>query len=119
MSNSDSRRSPCPVTCSLDILGDKWTLLVVRDLLLGKSRYKEFASSPEGIPTNILADRLDRLVTHGITEQVPVSEGSKRMKYQLTDKGRELMPILIAIKEWGLKWVEGTEARLMDQNKET
>jgi len=55
-----TRRSPCPVACSLDLIGDKWTLLVIRDLLFGRSRFKDFAASPEGIPTNILSERLGR-----------------------------------------------------------
>lgn len=61
------KRSPCPIAGVLDILGDRWTLLVVRDLFCGKSQYKDFAASPEKIATNILADRLHRLVQHGST----------------------------------------------------
>ena len=99
---SDHHRSPCPVACTLDILGDRWTLLVVRDLLLGRTRYKEFVSSPEGIPTNILSERLERLLAHGIAEQVPVSEGAKRFGYQLTDKGKALLPVLRSMRDWGL-----------------
>lgn len=111
--NSDTgRRSPCPVSCSLDILGDRWTLLVIRDLMLGRSRFKEFATSPEGIPTNILSDRLERLVQHGIAEKVPASEGAKRQIYRLTDKGLALKPVLRAITRWGLRWEEGTRIGL-------
>ena len=58
-------RSPCPIANTLDIIGDKWTLLVIRDLFAGKTTYGEFQDSPEGIPTNILADRLKRLLGHG------------------------------------------------------
>ena len=76
---SGPMRSPCPLACALDLLGDRWTLLVIRDLVLGKSRFKEFVASPEGIPTNILSDRLDRLLTHGIVTQVSVAEGSKHL----------------------------------------
>lgn len=106
------RRSPCPVSCTLDIIGDRWTLLVVRDLMLGRSRFKDFVSSPEGIPTNILTDRLARLIRHGICEQVPAKDGSKRLGYQLTEKGGELKPILKALTKWGLKWEEGTEMKM-------
>ena len=60
-----ARRSRCPVACTLDVLGDRWSLLVVRDVMRGKRRYAEFLESPEGIPTNILADRLKRLVGEG------------------------------------------------------
>lgn len=108
MSQSKERRSPCPVACTLDILGDKWTLLVVRDLLLGRTRFKEFASSPEGIPTNILSERLERLLEHGMIRKVPVSEGGRRFAYELTDKGKSVQPLLKAMAKWGLKWEEGT-----------
>ncbi|YCM42238.1 helix-turn-helix domain-containing protein [Verrucomicrobiaceae bacterium 227] len=103
-----SRRSPCPVACALDLFGDRWTLLVIRDLLLGKSRFKEFVSSPEGIPTNILSERLERLQQGGIVEQVPATEGGKRMAYALTEKGLSLRPILKMLRDWGLEWEEGT-----------
>lgn len=106
------RRSPCPVACSLDILGDRWTLLVIRDLVLGRSRFKEFVASPEGIPTNILSDRLTRLLRHGIVEQIPAADGSKRLAYQLTEKGRALLPLLEALRDWGLAWEEGTQVLL-------
>jgi DNA-binding HxlR family transcriptional regulator len=104
------RRSPCPVACTLDIIGDRWTLLVIRDLVLGRSRFKDFEASPEGIPTNILSDRLERLLRHDIVEQVPAEEGAKRLGYQLTAKGRELRPLLAAMRDWGLKWEKGTRA---------
>lgn len=106
------RRSLCPVSCTLDILGDRWTLLVVRDLLLGRTRFKDFAASPEGIPTNILSDRLARLQRHGIAEQIPAADGTKRLAYQLTEKGKALRPALEAIRDWGLQWEKGTRAWL-------
>src|SRR6516162_5663771 len=102
------RRSPCPVACSLDIFGDRWTLLVVRDLFLGRSRFKDFAASPEGIPTNILSDRLVRLQEHDIIKQIPAADGTKRSPYQLTEKARALGPMLKAVRDWGLKWEKGT-----------
>ena len=104
------RRSPCPVACTLDILGDRWTLLVVRDLFLGRTRFKDFEASPEGIPTNILSERLERLLAAEIVEQVPVEEGARRFGYQLTPKGKGLAPVLLAIRDWGLKWEKGTRA---------
>lgn len=106
------RRSPCPVACALDVLGDRWTLLVVRDLLLGRSRFKDFASSPEGIPTNILSERLQRLVAQGLVKQRPAEDGTKRLAYRLTRKGEALQPVLRALRDWGLEWQPGTEARL-------
>lgn len=112
---SVDRRSPCPVACALDIFGDKWTLLVIRDLALGRSRFKDFINSPEQIPTNILSDRLERLRHRGLVEQVPAVEGGKRMAYVLTDKGKALGPILLAIRDWGLKWEPGTKALMEDR----
>jgi DNA-binding HxlR family transcriptional regulator len=102
--NPSLRRSPCPVACSLDIFGDRWTLLVVRDLFLGRSRFKDFAASPEGIPTNILTDRLERLLAHGVIEQIPAEDGTKRLAYRLTTKGKSLEPVLKTIRDWGLAW---------------
>lgn len=106
------RRSPCPVSCCLDLLGDKWTLLVVRDMVLGRTRFKEFVASPEGIPTNILSDRLERLCEAGVIQQVPADHGSRRMAYELTPKGMALRPLIAAMKDWGLRWVEGAQALL-------
>ncbi|HUB65897.1 MAG TPA: helix-turn-helix domain-containing protein [Candidatus Methylacidiphilales bacterium] len=102
------RRSRCPVACTLDILGDRWSLLVMRDLFLGRSRFKEFAASPEGIPTNILSERLERLVHHGIITATPVTQGSSRVAYHLTRKGEALRPVLRRMRDWGLKWEPGT-----------
>lgn len=105
------RRSCCPVACTLDLLGDRWTLLVVRDLLRGIDRYSGFAKSPEGIATNILADRLEMLVAHGVVERT-VPEGRKHPRYRLTDAGRALEPVLQAVADWGLTHIPGTEAKL-------
>jgi DNA-binding HxlR family transcriptional regulator len=111
-SNLAERRSPCPVACTLDVLGDRWTLLVIRDLFLGRTRFKDFEASPEGIPTNILSERLERLLAAGIVERVPVDEGAKRFGYALTSKGRALGPMLVAMRDWGLKWEKGTRVLL-------
>jgi DNA-binding HxlR family transcriptional regulator len=101
-------RSPCPVACSLDIFGDRWTLLIVRDLFHGRARFKDFTASPEGIPTNILADRLERLLAHGVIEQIPAEDGTKRLAYRLTEKGKDLGSILKAMRDWGLAWDKST-----------
>jgi DNA-binding HxlR family transcriptional regulator len=98
------RRSRCPIACALDLLGDRWTLLVIRDLLLGRARFREFMASPERIPTNILADRLERLLRNGIVEQFPAEEGARRLAYRLTPKGEALRPVIIALRDWGLAW---------------
>ena len=106
------RRSPCPVACSLDIVGDRWTLLVIRDLYLGRTRFRDFMASPEGIPTNILSDRLERLLRHEIVKQVPATDGTKRFAYALTKKGQALGPLLEAMRQWGLKWDKETKILL-------
>jgi len=104
-------RSPCPVACSLDLLGDKWTLLVVRDLLLGKQTYSEFQRSPEGIPTNILAERLKRLQAAGVIDKTEYQQRPVRYAYRLTEKGRDLQPVLLAMIDWGNKHIPGTVPR--------
>jgi DNA-binding HxlR family transcriptional regulator len=107
-----SRRSPCPVACSLDLVGDRWTLLVVRDLMLGRTRFRDFTASPEAIPTNILSERLERLLDHGVVEQIPAQDGTKRFAYRLTEKGKALQPVLKALRDWGLAWDKETKALL-------
>jgi DNA-binding HxlR family transcriptional regulator len=102
------RRSLCPIATTLDIIGDKWTLVVVRDLLTGKRRYGEFLTSPEGIPTNILADRLKRLELEGLIEKRPYQQRPLRNEYLLTEKGTGLLPVLQAICRWGNRYFPGT-----------
>lgn len=101
-------RSTCPIANALDILGDKWTLLVVRDLLLaGKHRYSEFQSSPEAIPTNILAERLKRLEANGLVKKEFYQDNPPRAEYFITRKGAELGPVLQAMAQWGQKHIPG------------
>src|SRR3984885_14324730 len=101
-------RSACAIANSLDILGDKWSLLVVRDLLHGKHTYGELAASPEGIPTNILADRLKRLESAGIIAGTPYQERPVRYRYTLTPKGAALGEVLLAFVRWGKQHIPGT-----------
>ena len=105
---TDKRRSGCPIAFGLDIFGDRWTLLIIRDLFFGRTRFKDFTASPEGIPTNILTDRLQRLLTHGIIEQTRADDGTKRLAYRLTRKGKTLGPVLKAMRDWGLAWDKST-----------
>jgi len=93
--------SSCPITNVLDLLGDKWTLLVIRDLALGKRRYQEFLDSPEEMASNILADRLNKLSTAGLIIRHPYQRNPIRFEYRLTEKGKGLEPILEAILVWG------------------
>jgi DNA-binding HxlR family transcriptional regulator len=100
-------RSACAVANSLDILGDKWSLLVVRDLLYGKHTYGELALSPERIPTNILADRLKRLESTGILTSTPYQQRPVRYSYTLTPKGSALGDVLLAFVRWGKQHIPG------------
>ena len=107
--HSSELRSTCPIGGALDLLGDRWTLLVVRDLLRGCSRYGEFAASPEGIPTNILAARLVRLEECGIVTAEPYQQHPVRYAYKLTPRGLALKPVLAALGMWGATHVAGTK----------
>ena len=106
--SSEFKRSACAVANTLDLLGDKWSLLVVRDLLHGKRTYGELADSPEGIPTNILAERLKRLENVGIITSAPYQERPVRYAYTLTKKGTALGDVLLALVRWGREHIPGT-----------
>jgi len=101
-------RSKCPIASSLDILGDKWTLVVIRDLFRGKEKFRDFAASPEKIKTNILTDRLKWLEENKIIQKKPYQTKPTRNLYALTEKGRDLEPVLRAIALWGETHIEGT-----------
>ena len=113
---NENRRSVCPIACTLDLFGDKWTLLIVRDLLSGKSHFKEFLASPEKIATNILAERLARLASNSLVERYPSSDIAGREAYRLTEKGRSLRGLMGQLKAWGLDHIDGTEVRLQMNN---
>src|SRR5215472_19264931 len=101
-------RSACAIANSLDIVGDKWSLLVVRDLLHGKRTYGELVNSPERIPTNILAERLKRLEAAGIISSTPYQQRPVRYAYTLTPKGTALGEVLLAFVRWGKQYIPGT-----------
>lgn len=105
-------RSACPVASFLDIIGDKWTLLVIRDLFAGARRYGEFLSGPERMTTNILADRLKLLEAEGLIERSPYQQNPVRYEYALTEKGRAIRPVLQAVSDWGLTWLPDRGARV-------
>ena len=113
---NEKRRSLCPIACTLDLVGDKWTLLIVRDLMSGKSHFKEFLASPEKIATNILTERLARLASNGLIERYPSSDIAGREAYRLTEKGRSLRGLMAQIKAWGLDHIDGTDARVQVRN---
>ena len=100
----DCRQSGCGVAYGLDVFGDKWTLVVVRDMiLLGKRYFNEFLVSPEKIASNILADRLKRLEDECIITKTQDSENESRFIYELTPKGKELIPVILEVLCWGSK----------------
>jgi len=103
------RRSRCVIANTLDVIGDKWTLLLVRDLLHGKQTYGELLDSPEAIPTNILADRLKRLEAAGIISSTAYQERPVRYAYALTEKGAALGKVLRSIVDWGTTYIPGTQ----------
>ncbi|MBL0330648.1 MAG: helix-turn-helix transcriptional regulator [Bacteroidetes bacterium] len=95
------KRSDCPISCTMDVVGDKWSLLIIRDLMyLGKTSYNEFLSSRENISTNILNDRLIQLTEDGF---ITYTGSAKRKKYELTKKGMDLKPVLESIALFGMK----------------
>ena len=99
---ADQFRSRCAIASTLEIIGDKWTLVVIRSLMLGAASYSDLLGAPERIATNILADRLNRLESWGLVESAPAPPGGKaRGRYQLTAAGADLLPILQAIAAWG------------------
>jgi DNA-binding HxlR family transcriptional regulator len=93
----------CSIARALEVVGERWTLLIVRDAFLGLRRFDEFQERL-GIARNVLADRLNRLVDEGILERVPYSERPERFEYQLTRKGRDLVPALVTLGQWGDKY---------------
>lgn len=104
-----ARRSSCPIAGALDLIGDKWTLLVIRDLLfLGNRKFGELQSSPEKIPTNLLSDRLRRLEEHGLVVKEAYQERPPRYEYRLTAKGADLFPVLRALAQWANRHIPGT-----------
>lgn len=109
--NSDTCRSNCPINFVAETFGDKWTLLVIRDLMFhGKRHYGEFLSSDEGISTNILADRLQRLEETGVISKTADPENERRPVYQLTQKGKDLLPVMLEITAWSGRYDSSTNA---------
>src|SRR5690606_11883500 len=93
----------CSVAQTLEVVGEWWSLLIVRDALLGVSRFDEFQERL-GISRNVLNDRLGRLVAEGVLEKVPYQDNPPRSDYRLTDKGRALWTVVEAMREWGDRW---------------
>jgi len=102
----DEPRSYCPINLSLELFGDTWTLLVLRDIMFGgKRRFREFLESDEHISSNILADRLARLVEGGVLTRAGDPSHKQKAIYSLTEKGIALLPIVVQIGAWGSHWI--------------
>jgi len=102
------QRSGCPIATTLDIVGDRWTLIVLRDLLVGKKRFSEFLASPEEIATNVLTDRLALMEAAGLVTKTAYQLRPKRYEYSLTKKGEALLPMLQEMSRWANRYVPGT-----------
>lgn len=101
----EKNRSDCPISCSLDVFGDKWSLLIIRDIMLrGKMSYSEFLESEEKIATNILVNRLGILEAENILSKQVSPTNKSKFIYSLTEKGINLLPIIIEIMDWGAKY---------------
>ncbi len=101
----------CSVAATLEIIGEGWTLLIIREAFLGTRRFADFQHHL-GIARNILSDRLKKLTRHGILKRAPIGPGAKRHDYRLTEKGRELLPLLVALTQWGDRWINPDSAPL-------
>jgi DNA-binding HxlR family transcriptional regulator len=99
---------PCPIARTLNVVGEWWTLLIIRDAFDGARRFEDFRAT--GIADNILSARLDLLVREGILERQAYQEHPPRHEYLLTAKGRELLPVIVALGVWGLRWTDGPKA---------
>jgi DNA-binding HxlR family transcriptional regulator len=106
------KRSDCPISCSLDVWGDKWSLLIIRDLLFKKEcTYGDFLKSEEKIATNILASRLQTLEENGVIEKLEHPDSKAKVLYKLTQKGIDLLPLMIEINLWANKHFDLPEER--------
>ena len=106
-----ARRSNCPIACALDVIGDKWTLVVLRDVIIVRKRYfQEFLEGNEGIATNILASRLKLLEAAGLVTRRADPGQARRVIYAPTAKALDLLPVLIELMRWSLKHNSGTAA---------
>jgi DNA-binding HxlR family transcriptional regulator len=120
--SAPKRRSECPLNASVEMLGDRWSLLIIRDMMLrGACSYKEFLDCYEGIATNILADRLRRLTDYGIITTQPDASDGRKIIYKLTHKGIDLAPVLTEMVLWAAAHEDtGNQplVRLMQKNKQ-
>ncbi|HZD24881.1 MAG TPA: helix-turn-helix domain-containing protein [Alphaproteobacteria bacterium] len=118
---SDGHRSGCPINLTLEVLGDRWSLLIIRDMMFGDRRhFRELLRSEEGISSNILAERLKRLTEQGIITRADDPSHRQKALYSLTEQGIELLPVLAQMSVWGRKYLPVSEeleirARLLQE----
>ena len=111
--NEHALMSNCPIARSLDVFGDHWTLLIVRDMLMfGRHEYKELLEAGEGISSNILSDRLEKLRQNGLIDSIPHPDSKKRKLYYLTTPGKELVHVLLSMGHWAMAHMPNSIARL-------
>jgi DNA-binding HxlR family transcriptional regulator len=109
--DDDGHRSGCPINLSLEVFGDRWTLLVLRDMVFGgKRHFRELMRSEEGIASNILSDRLKRLVAEGMLTKSPDPTHRQKVVYSLTEKSIALVPVFAALGAWGIRHLPVSEA---------
>jgi DNA-binding HxlR family transcriptional regulator len=96
----------CGISAALEVVGERWSFLILRGAFNGLRHFEEFQSTL-GIARNILSNRLGRLVEHGILKRDPDPSDRRRIAYRLTDKGRDLLPVLLSLRQWGERWVSG------------
>jgi DNA-binding HxlR family transcriptional regulator len=122
-------KEKCPITFALDIFGDKWSLIILRDIIFKKKQYYgEFLNSAEKISTNILADRLGKLESEGLITKTRDAQNLSRFIYHLTQKGKDLLPLMLEMIEWSVKYdpqpgvsdsiIEGAPANLLKRSQE-
>jgi DNA-binding HxlR family transcriptional regulator len=104
----------CPIARTLDIIGDRWTLLILRDLFMGSTKFVEIRTSCSGIPPKVLSARLKMLIDEGLIQRSVYSEHPLRAEYLLTERGRSLLPVMLAIGRWGLMHMFEDETKLRD-----
>jgi DNA-binding HxlR family transcriptional regulator len=119
---SESHRSGCPINLTLEVVGDKWSLLVIRDMIFGNRRHfrELLGNSEEGIASNILADRLKRLLAQGVISKAEDPTHKQKSIYSLTELGIELLPVLAQMAVWGRKYLEvseefGSRAQILEE----
>lgn len=108
MTRTSLKHFPCSMARTADIIGDKWTLLILRDAFFGAHTFSEFQKSL-GVARNVLTDRLEKLVAARVLEKRPTRPGVERYTYHLTERGHDLVPVLVSITQWGDRWLFGDD----------